>query len=176
MLTAPGAQLTSFQHSAAENPQGGYQIASNGQQFFANGFLLDGTENQSAIPGIAVINPNIDATEELKITTSNYDAEFGSVAGALLQATTKSGTNPFHGSAFDYLRNDTFNAQNPFSSGRLGLHWNQFGGSIGGPIVRSNLFFFGDYQGTRRSTGAPVIITVPPRPSAPATSALCWAM
>ncbi len=161
LLTVPGTQLTSFQHSAAENPQAGYQIAANGQQFFANGFLLDGTENQSAILGIAVINPNIDATEELKITTSNYDAEFGSVAGALLQATTKAGTNKFHGSAFEYIRNDKFNAQNPFSPSRLGLHWNQFGGSVGGPILRDKLFFFGDYQGTRRSTGAPAVVTVP---------------
>jgi len=161
LLTVPGTQLTSFQHSAAENPQGGYQIAANGQQFFANGFLLDGTENQSAILGIAVINPNIDATEELKITTSNYDAEFGSVAGALLQATTRAGTNQFHGTAFEYIRNDKFNAQNPFSPSHLGLHWNQFGGSIGGPILRDKLFFFGDYQGTRRSTGAPAVVSVP---------------
>ncbi len=161
LLTTPGTQLTSFQHSAAANPQAGLQVASNGQQFSGNGFVLDGTENQSAILGIAVINPNIDATQELKITTSNYDAEFGSVAGALLQATTKSGTNQFHGSAFEYLRNDVFNAQNPFSPGRLGLHWNQFGGAVGGPVFRNKLFFFADYQGTRRNTGAPVTTTVP---------------
>ena len=161
VFTAPGVQLTGFQHSAAENPQGGYQFASNGQQFFANGFLLDGTENNSAILGIAVINPNIDSLEELKVTTSNYDAEFGSVGGALLQATTKSGTNRFHGSAFEYLRNDAFNAQNPFAPGALPLHWNQFGGSLGGPVKKDKLFFFADYQGTRRSTGAPVTATVP---------------
>lgn len=161
VFTSPGTQLTSFQHSAAENPQGGYQFASNGQQFFANGFLLDGTENNSAILGIAVINPNIDSLQEMKVTTSNYDAEFGSVGGALIQATTRSGTNVFHGSVFEYLRNNVFNAQNPFSAGSLPLHWNQFGGSVGGPIKRDKLFFFADYQGTRRSTGAPVIATVP---------------
>ncbi len=161
VFTSPGTTLTGFQHSAAENAQGGYQFATNGQQFFTNGFLLDGTENNSAILGIAVINPNIDSLEELKVTTSNYDAEFGSVAGSLLQGTTKSGTNRFHGSAFDYLRNNYFDAQNPFAPGSLGLHWNQFGGSVGGPIWKDKLFFFGDYQGTRRTTGAPVITTVP---------------
>ncbi len=161
VFTVPGTQLTSFQHSAAENPQGGYQFSSNGQQFFANGFLLDGTENNSAILGIAVINPNIDSLEELKVTTSNYDAQFGSVGGALLQGTTKSGTNRFHGSAFDYLRNGYFNAQNPFAPGALPLHWQQFGGSVGGPIFKDKLFFFADYQGTRRTTGSPAVVTVP---------------
>src|SRR5882757_7232911 len=140
VFTSPGTQLTSFQHSAAENPQGGYQFASNGQQFFANGFLLDGTENNSAILGIAVINPNIDSLQELKVTTSNYDAQFGSVGGALIQATTKAGTNALHGSAFEYLRNDAFNAQNPFAPGSLPLHWNQFGGSVGGPIKKDKVF------------------------------------
>ncbi len=160
-FTAPGTVLGNFQVSDAENAQGGYQFASNGQQYFANGFLLDGTENNSAILGIAVINPNIDSLQELKLTTSNYDAEFGSVAGTLIQATTKSGSNSFHGTAFEYLRNTEFIAQNPFSPGSLPLHWNQFGGSVGGPILKDKLFFFADYQGTRQSSGAPVITTVP---------------
>ena len=161
VFTSPGVQLTSFQHSSAENPQGGYQFAANGQQFFANGFLLDGTENNSAILGIAVINPNIDSLQEMKVTTSNYDAEFGSVGGALLQATTKAGTNHLHGSAFYYLRNDFFNAQNPFAQGSLPLHWNQFGGSVGGPVWKDKVFFFADYQGTRRSTSGTATTTVP---------------
>jgi hypothetical protein len=161
VFTSPGTQLTSFQHAASENPQGGYQFASNGQQFFANGFLLDGTENESAILGIAVVNPNIDSLQELKVTTSNYDAQFGSVGGALIQATTKSGTNLLHGSVFEYLRNNAFNAQNPFAPGDLPLHWNQFGGSVGGPVRKDRIFFFADYQGTRRSTGTPVTTTVP---------------
>jgi hypothetical protein len=83
LLVTPGAQLHSdWQHSQAENPQGGYQIDVNGQQFTSNGFLLDGTENNSAILGIAIVNPNIDSLQEFKVTTSDYDAEFGSVAGA----------------------------------------------------------------------------------------------
>jgi hypothetical protein len=161
LVVTPGAQYNDWNHAASENPQGGYQIDVNGQQFTTNGFLLDGTENQSAILGIAVINPNIDSLQEFKITTSNYDAQFGSVSGALLQATTKSGTNAFHGSAFEYLRNDLFNANDRFSGLNLPLRWNQFGGTIGGPIKKDKIFFFGDYQGTRRRRAASTVTTVP---------------
>jgi hypothetical protein len=161
LLVTPGTQLNDWTHAAAENPQGGYQIDVNGQQFTSNGFLLDGTENNSAILGIGVINPNIDSLQEFKVTTSNYDAEFGSVAGALLQATTKSGTNRFHGSLFEYLRNDKFNANDRFSGVNLPLRWNQFGGTLGGPVIKNKLFFFGDYQGTRRRRAASVVTTVP---------------
>lgn len=161
MLITPGTQINDWQHASSENPQGGYQIDANGQQFTSNGFLLDGTENNSSILGIAVINPNIDSLQEFKITTSNYDAQFGSVAGALMQATTKSGTNNLHGSAFEYLRNDYFNAKDWTSGELLPLRWNQFGGSVGGAIVKNKVFFFGDYQGMRRRRAASVQTTVP---------------
>ena len=161
LLVTPGTQLNDWQHASSENPQGGYQIDVNGQQFTSNGFLLDGTENNSAILGIAVINPNIDSLQEFKVTTSNYDASFGSVAGALLQATTKSGTNSFHGSLFEYLRNDAFNAANWAAQQDLPLRWNQFGGSFGGPILKNKLFFFADYQGLRRRRSESTITTVP---------------
>src|SRR6202521_514060 len=161
LLVTPGTQLNDWQHASSENPQAGYQIDVNGQQFTSNGFLLDGTENNSAILGIAVVNPDIDSLQEFKVTTSNYDAQFGSVAGALLQATTKSGTNNLHGSLFEYLRNDTFNAKDRFSALNLPLRWNQFGGSFGGPIRKDKLFFFTDYQGTRRRRAASIITTVP---------------
>jgi hypothetical protein len=161
VLAVPGAQLNSWQHAAAENPQQGFQINVNGQAFTSNGFLLDGTENESAILGIAVINPNLDSLQDFKITTSNYDAEFGSVSGALLQATTKSGTNQIHGTLFEFLRNDIFNASDHFTSLKPPLRWNQFGGSIGGPIRKDKLFAFFDYQGTRRSDGGSLIATVP---------------
>src|SRR5437762_2403862 len=104
LLVTPGAQLHSdWQHSQAENPQGGYQIDVNGQQFTSNGFLLDGTENNSAILGIAIVNPNIDSLQEFKVSSSNFDAELGSVAGALIQATTRSGTNQLHESLFEFV-------------------------------------------------------------------------
>ncbi|MBV9033078.1 MAG: carboxypeptidase regulatory-like domain-containing protein, partial [Acidobacteriaceae bacterium] len=157
----PGIQLNSWQHAASENPQQGIQANANGQFFTSNGFLLDGTENQSAILGIAIINPNIDSLQEFKVSTSNYDAEFGSAAGALIQATTKSGTNQFHGSAFEFLRNNFTNATDPFTQLNPPIRWNQFGGSFGGPIIKNKLFGFFDYQGTRRRTGGSLITTVP---------------
>ncbi len=161
LLVVPGAQMNSWQHATSENPQGGMQINVNGQFFTSNGFLLDGTENESAILGIAVINPNLDSLQDFKVTTSNYDAEFGSVSGALLQATTKSGANQWHGSLFEFLRNDFFNAADHFTSLNPPLRWNQFGGSVGGAIVKNKVFFFFDYQGTRRRDGGSLITTVP---------------
>src|SRR5207302_2545283 len=161
VLALPGSQLNGFQHASSENPQGGLQINVNGQYFYSNGFELDGTENHSNILGIAVVNPNPDALEEFKVTTSNYDAEFGNVSGALLQGTTKSGTNQIHGSLFEYVRNDKFNAADPFTQLKPPLRWNQFGGSLGGPLRKNKLFGFFDYQGTRRRTGAALIETVP---------------
>jgi hypothetical protein len=162
LLQVPGVQLNpSFQIAASENPQGGIQVNTNGQFFTANGFLLDGTENMSAILGIAVINPNVDALQEFKVATSNYDAEFGSASGALVQATTKSGTNQWHGSLFEYLRNDITNATDQFTGINPKIRWNQFGGSVGAPIIKDKLFGFFDYQGTRRRTGGSVLTTVP---------------
>ena len=161
MLIMPGAFADSFQVASSENPQEGLQVDFNGESFTANGFLLDGTNNQNPLLAIAIINPNIDSLQELKITTSNYDAEFGSVAGALMQATTKSGTNRLHGTGFEYVQNDIFDAANPFTQLKPPLRWNQFGGSLGGPIKKNKLFIFGDYQGERQRNGGSLITTVP---------------
>jgi hypothetical protein len=161
VLALPGTQLNGFQHASSENPQGGLQFNVNGQYFYSNGFQLDGTENHSNILGIAVVNPNPDSLQEFKVTSSNYDAEFGNVSGALLQGTTKSGTNQIHGSLFEYLRNDKLNAADAFTNLKLPLRWNQFGGSVGGPLRKDKLFGFFDYQGTRRRTGASLITTSP---------------
>jgi len=161
LLVMPGAYQDSFSVSTAENPQGGLQIDVNGQNFTANGFLLDGTPNQNPLLSIAIINPNIDSLQEFKVTTSNYDAEFGAVAGALLQATTKSGTNQVHGSGFEYLQNNVLNSANPFTGLKPPVRWNQFGGSLGGPIKKNKVFLFGDYQGTRQRNGGSSINTVP---------------
>ncbi|MFL6353858.1 MAG: TonB-dependent receptor domain-containing protein [Bryobacteraceae bacterium] len=161
LLIVPGTQPNSWQHAVSENPQQGIQANVNGQFFTANGFILDGTENESAILGIAVINPNIDALQEFRVSTSNYDAEFGSASGALIQATTRSGTNQWHGSLFEYLRNNVTNSTDPFTQQNPPLRWNQFGGSVGAPILKDKLFGFFDYQGTRRRTGGSLVTTVP---------------
>jgi hypothetical protein len=161
VLLVPGTQLNSWQHAVSENPQQGIQVNANGQFFTSNGFLLDGTENQSAVLGIAIINPNLDGLQDFKVSTSNYDAEFGSASGALIQATTRSGTNQFHGSLFEFLRNNLTSAEDPFTLQNPPVRWNQFGGSVGAPIVKEKLFGFFDYQGTRRRNGGSVLTTVP---------------
>ena len=163
LVALPGAGLYSgtFGPATDENQQRDQQIPVNGQLGYSNGFLLDGTENHSNILGISVIVPNPDALEEFKITSSNYDAQFGNVSGALMQAATKSGTNQIHGSAFEYLRNNFFNAADPFSGVNAPIRWNQFGGSLGAPIIKNKLFAFFAYQGTRRNLGGSVITTVP---------------
>jgi Carboxypeptidase regulatory-like domain/TonB dependent receptor len=158
-LLSPGTQrLNGWNHAASENPQGSQQILTNGQHFAGTGFELDGTDNQDPILGIIVINPNLDSINEVKITSQDYDAEFGKAIGAVVTSQTKSGSNDFHGSIFDYQRSNSNNAQNPFTQGpgKASVpsgNWNQFGGSIGGPVIKNKLFFFGDYQGTRSHVG-----------------------
>ncbi len=164
-LLLPGAQQLGFTHAASENPQGSLQIEVDGQAFAGTSFQLDGTDNQEPILGIIVVNPNAEALSESKITTQNYDAEFGKAVSSVITAQTKSGTNKFHGSAFDYRQSNAQLARDPFTQSAtapfpVGLR-NQFGGSIGGPIIKDRLFFFGDYQGTRQKTGIGVQQTVP---------------
>jgi hypothetical protein len=162
-LLMPGAQKMSWQHATSENPQQGMQINVNGQRFGAQNFMIDGADNNDPVLGIIVVNPTIDSVSEFKYTTGNYDAEYAQAGGAVMQTETKSGTNEFHGSLFEFLQNDVLNARNSFSepNGPPPLRWNQFGGSFGGPIKKNKLFFFGDYQGTRRRTGGSMITTTP---------------
>lgn len=162
-LLMPGAQKTSWQHATSENPQQGIQINTNGQRFGSNNFMIDGADNNDPVLGIIVVNPAIDSVSEFKYTTGNYDAEYAQAGGAVLQIETKTGTNNYHGSLFEFLQNNITNARNPFSepNGPPPLRWNQFGGSFGGPIKKNKLFFFGDYQGTRRRTGGSIQTTVP---------------
>jgi len=162
-LLMPGAQAHIFQHASSENPQGGLQINNNGQQFGSTNFTVDGADNNNPVLGIININPSVDSVQEFKYTTGNYDAEFAQAGGAAIQVTTKSGTNEYHGSLFEFLQNDIMNARNSFSepNGPPPLRWNQFGGSLGGPIKKNKLFAFGDYQGTRRRTGASLLTTSP---------------
>jgi hypothetical protein len=148
------------------NPQRSQSIEVNGQLPFATGYELDGTDNQEPLNGVAVINPNLDAVSEMKVTSQNYDAEFGKAVAGLVTAQTRSGSNAFHGTAFEYRRSDAQQARDPFANAppndKLSptLH-NQFGGSVGGPIKTDKLFFFGDYQGLREKTGSSTLTTVP---------------
>src|SRR5438132_8200283 len=170
-LASPGTQkLVGWSHAATENPQGGQQIFVNGQHFSGTGFELDGTDNQDPILGIIVVNPNLDAITETKMSLQNYDAEFGKAIAGLVTVQTKSGSNDLHGSAFWFRRTDATAARDPFTqykpdavTGRMipSSRWNQFGGSVGGPIIKNKLFFFGDYQGTRQTSGISQQLTIP---------------
>ena len=158
-LLSPGNQrMNGWGHAASENPQGSQQIITQGQHFAGTGFELDGTDNQDAILGIIVINPNLEAVNEVKITSQDYDAEFGKAIGIIMTTQTKSGTNEWHGEAFDFQRSNANFARNPFtqapaSGGIPSGNWNQFGGTLGGPIRKDKIFVFGDYQGTRSHVG-----------------------
>src|SRR5579864_594183 len=171
-LLTPGAQQqTGWNHVAMENPQGSLQIFVNGQHFSGTGYELDGTDNQDPILGIIVVNPNLDAITETKISLQNYDAEFGKAVAGLVTVQTKSGSNDIHGSGFYFRRTDATEAKDPFTQwdARPGIpaspipssRWQQFGGSVGGPIIKNKLFFFGDFQGTRQSSGVTNLITIP---------------
>ena len=124
-------------------------LSVNGQRESGNGFLLNGTTVQEfAFSGTAAI-PNLDSIAEFRILTNNFDAEYGSYSGSQINVITKSGADSFHGSAFEFLRNTDFDARNYFATQRDDYKQNQFGGTLGGPIKRNGLFFYGDYQGNR---------------------------
>jgi outer membrane receptor protein involved in Fe transport len=169
-LLLPGAQPLGWGHAASENPQGSKQIQVDGQAFGGVAFQLDGTDNQDPILGIIVINPPLDALSETKITTQNFDAEFGKAVSSFVTAQTKSGSNSFHGSVFDYRESNANLARDPYSqstrdpvTGQFipgGLK-NQFGGSVGGPILKDRLFFFADYQAVRQKVGISQSATLP---------------
>jgi len=164
-LLLPGAQEMGWSHAASENPQGSKQIMIDGQAFAGVAYELDGTDNQDPILGIIVVNPNLDSLSESKITTQNFDAEFGKAVSSVVTAQTKSGSNKFHGSAFNYRVSAANLARDPFTQPPAGgvpqALKNQFGGSIGGPILKDKLFFFGDYQGVRQKVGSSALQTVP---------------
>ncbi len=145
-------------------------FTANGLQSAQNNYLLDGIDNNSNAADFLngtnyVILPPVDAIAEFKVQTADFSAELGRSAGAVLNATIKSGTNQFHGAVWEFFRNDKLDAADWFEANagikKGELRQNQFGGSIGGPIKRDKLFFFGDYEGLRRVQGTVLTGTVP---------------
>jgi len=168
-LMSPGTQkLTGWSHANTENPQASQQIFVNGQHFSGTNYQLDGTDNQDPILGIIVINPNLDAVTEAKVALQQYDAEMGKAVAGYVTAQTKSGSNEYHGGGFWFRRTGANQARDPFTqyapvNGRWipASKWQEFGGSIGGPIMKNKLFFFGDYEGQRYSTGVSNQYSIP---------------
>jgi outer membrane receptor protein involved in Fe transport len=172
-LITPGVTQTSGgpNSTESENPMGSYRVAVNGQMYSAISHLLDGTDNHDSVLAYQVINPTLESVTEAKITTNSFDAEIGNAGVMVVSAQTKSGTNELHGSLFEFIRNSKLQARDPFTQSQpfFGGNgrtipvtiWNQAGGSIGGPIRKNKLFYFGDYQATRRRTGGSRTVWVP---------------
>lgn len=147
--------------------EGGAFVA-NGARSVLNSFMLDGVDNNARIvdqqnSSNVVSQPSVDALSEFSIQTNNFSAEHGQAAGAIVNATIRSGTNRFRGVGFDFLRNDRFDARNPFAAStedkRLNRH--QFGGTLGGPVRRDRTFFFASWERTDESRGQDYRQTVP---------------
>src|SRR5450432_3195729 len=134
----------------------------NGQREDANGFMVNGGDVKELMNGGTSIVPNLDSIAEFRILTNNFDAEYGNSSGGIVNVVTKTGANELHGSGFEFIRNTALDARNFFSPERSPYRQNQFGGTVGGPIEKNRLFFFGDYQGTRQSQGVDTgLIPVP---------------
>ena len=131
----------------------GASVSISGQRETSNGFMINGGNAEDKQTNGPAITPNLDSLAEFRVLTNNADAEYGNYNGGLINVLTKSGTNQYHGSAFDFVRNPDFDSRNFFSPSRGVLHQNQFGGTAGGPIRHDKLFFFTDYQGTRQVQG-----------------------
>jgi Carboxypeptidase regulatory-like domain/TonB-dependent Receptor Plug Domain/TonB dependent receptor len=145
-------------------------FTANGLRPAQNNYMLDGIDNNSDTVDFLngtnfVVLPPVDAVQEFKVETSGFSAEYGRAAGAVLNATIKSGTNQFHGAAWEFFRNDKLDAADYFEDAQHiqkgELRQNQFGATFGGPVIKNKIFFFGDYEGFRRVQGTIQTATVP---------------
>jgi hypothetical protein len=162
----PGVRKSLLETLSLPSRDASYNV--NGLNSMANNFQLDGLDNnayQTANQGYSneAIIPSPDAVQEFKVQTDNYSAEYGRAAGAVINATTHSGSNHYHGVAYEYLRNTVLNAYGPFlgTGVKPTLVQNQFGGTLGGPIKRDKLFFFADYEGLRHVDHSLITAVVP---------------
>jgi hypothetical protein len=134
----------------------------NGQQSDTNNNMIDGSDNNEALYGVVGVHPSLDAVQEVKVQTNLYSAEVGRTAGGAVDVITKSGSNSFHGSAYEFWRNDILDSRIiTGETKKPELRQNQFGGSLGGPIKKDKTFFFGDYEGYRQVAGQKVTALVP---------------
>jgi hypothetical protein len=128
-------------------------LSISGQREDSNGFRVNGADVEEDVNMGTSIVPNLDAIDSFRVLTSNFDAEYGNSSGGQVLVTTKAGAGQWHGSAFEFLRNTALDARNYFSSDRAAYRQNQYGGSLGGPLLRTGVKWFTDYQGTRLTEG-----------------------
>ena len=168
VLLTPGAHQGTASNlgegGSAYSIRGGANFSVNGTTAATNSYLIDGIYNRNQWLNTLVIVPVVDSIQEYRVLTS-YTAEFGESAGAVTLVSTKSGTNQFHGAAWEFLRNDLLNANTYFAKqaglARPKYNRNVFGGNVGGPIIRDHTFFFADYQGIRQHTPVTQTTTIP---------------
>ena len=160
----PGATFVprgqTAQYNGSEVRARSVNVTVNGQSYIFTGWSLDGANVTNFELGGTLVQPNVDAIQEFSVAAGNMSPEYGHTPN-MINASLKSGTNAFHGSVFEYLRNDKLDARNFFLKDVVPLKRNQFGGTLGGPVWRDRLFFFADYQGTRLRQGTSFNYVVP---------------
>jgi len=163
-----GQQGGNIEGTGAFVQRGTGSFNANGQRGQNNNFMVDGIDNNESWINTTILQPSVEATREFKVYTANAPAEFGRASGGMVNVQTRSGSNDFHGSAFEYLRNAALDARNffqrktPQDQRRIpNFVQSQFGATFGGPIKKNNWFIFGDYQGFRQALGLDVTSTVP---------------
>ncbi|MGA3043704.1 MAG: carboxypeptidase regulatory-like domain-containing protein, partial [Bryobacteraceae bacterium] len=147
--------------SSEVSARGSFSLSVGGSRANSTDWLFDGNDNNELTAGGIAILPSIDAIQEFKVLTYNYSAEYGTRAGPTVLVTTKSGSNDFHGSLFEFFRNTDLDARSFFASYTEQFNLNQFGGSLGGPIQKDRTFFFADYQAKMQRHGIPYVGLVP---------------
>ena len=138
------------------NPSGDLNpgdVSIAGQRESSNGFMVNAIDVQEHMNGGTSVIPNLDSIQEFRVLTSNFDPEYGNYNGGMINVVTRSGSNAFHGNAFEFLRNTDLDSKNYFDATRGAFRQNQYGGTIGGPIRKQKLFFFADFQGTNTTQG-----------------------
>ena len=157
----PGTAPAVFQHSQFFNAQSSLQTEANGVPRMGNLYQVEGIDDDERTGLLQILIPPVEAIQSVDISTNNFEAELGRATGAVTNVTLKSGTNVFHGSAFEFIQNNDLNARSYFG-GPLGhLSYNYFGGSVGGPILKDKLFFFGDYLRTSDHESVGSTLTLP---------------
>src|SRR5258706_8118290 len=141
----PGTTRATFQHSQFFNASNSLQTEVNGQLRQGNNYQIEGIDDNERTGLLQILIPPLEAIQTVDVSTSNFDAELGRASGAVTNVILKSGTNSYHGAAYEFARNSYFNARNFFDKSVGHLAYNYFGGNIGGPIKKNKLFFFGDY-------------------------------
>jgi hypothetical protein len=141
----PGTTRATFQHSQFFNASSSLQTEVNGQLRQGNNYQIEGIDDNERTGLLQILVPPLEAIQTVDVSTSNYDAELGRASGAVVNVILKSGSNNYHGAAYEFARNNYFNARNYFDQSVGHLAYNYFGGNLGGPIKKNKLFFFADY-------------------------------